>query len=165
MVSDAEITDELPEDLDITGLVGPYVFPNTNRRRLPGLLYLVLGAICVGVAVAADGSPRINTGVWIAAIALLAVGGFSIVTAWNTAYDESDALAAAAAVVGFPVRHASAQMNWRGWRSAPVWRILAFSCEDQPTKRALVLVDARSGSVIEHFTEDNPEDWTELDDA
>ena len=33
--SDDDHVDELPEDLDAAGFVGPYLFPNNNRRRVP----------------------------------------------------------------------------------------------------------------------------------
>jgi hypothetical protein len=69
---------------------------------------------------------------------------------------------AATKTVGFPVGHASAQMGWRGLRSKPTWRILVYSSEEPPTKRGLVLVDGVNGEVLEHFVEDNPEDWTDL---
>ena len=36
-LSDADIRDALPEDLDAAGYVGPYLFPNNNRRRIPAL--------------------------------------------------------------------------------------------------------------------------------
>jgi len=39
---DEATRDELPEDLDITAYVGPYVFPNINRRRIPAVMYAVL---------------------------------------------------------------------------------------------------------------------------
>ena len=42
--SDADHVDELPEDLDVAGYVGPYLFPNNNRRRVPGYLYLGIAA-------------------------------------------------------------------------------------------------------------------------
>src|SRR3546814_13572334 len=45
--SDAEVRDELPEDLNASAFVGPYVFPNNNRRRIPGYLYLGLGLACL----------------------------------------------------------------------------------------------------------------------
>ena len=35
---DEEIRDELPDDLDVSGYVGPYTFPDISRRRIPGLL-------------------------------------------------------------------------------------------------------------------------------
>ena len=38
---DEDVRDALPEDLDASGYVGPYLFPNNNRRRVPGVLYLV----------------------------------------------------------------------------------------------------------------------------
>ena len=41
-----EVHDELPDDLDVSGFVGPYLFPNNNRRRVPGYLYLALAAVC-----------------------------------------------------------------------------------------------------------------------
>ena len=44
--------DELPADLDVSGYVGPYQFPDNSRRRIPGYLYLVIAAVCVGVWVA-----------------------------------------------------------------------------------------------------------------
>jgi hypothetical protein len=53
---------------------------------------------------------------------------------------------------------------WRGLRSRPTWRVLVYSAESPPRQRSLVLVDAVDGTVVEHLTEDNPEDdW--LDDA
>ena len=57
------------------------------------------------------------------------------------------------------VGHASAQLGWRGLRSKPTWRILVYSSEEPPTKRGLVLVDGVHGDVLQHFVEDNPEDW------
>ena len=43
MAADEEIRDELPEDLDASNFVGPYMFPNNNRRRIPAVLYGVMG--------------------------------------------------------------------------------------------------------------------------
>mgnify|MGYP001545599517 CR=1 FL=1 len=77
-------------------------------------------------------------------------------------FAETDALVAAAQVTGLVAGPAAAQMTWRGWRSRPVWRVLLFSAEDQPLHRAIVLVDGVTGEVLEHFVEDNPEDWSQL---
>ena len=74
-------------------------------------------------------------------------------------------LVAATRAVGFPVGHASAQLGWRGLRSKPTWRILVYSSEEPPTKRGLVLVDGVKGDVLQHFVEDNPEDWDELSES
>ena len=49
--------DELPEDLDVTAYVGPYVFPDIKRRRIAGTIYVVLGAL-VAVGRARDRQPR-----------------------------------------------------------------------------------------------------------
>jgi hypothetical protein len=86
-----------------------------------------------------------------------------LVTAWSLDVDEQDALVAASRTVGFPVGHASAQMGWRGLLSRPTWRILLYSDETPPAKRGLVLVDGHDGEVVEHFVEENPEDWSKLD--
>ena len=59
--------------------------------------------------------------------------------------------------------HASAQLSWRGLLSRPTWRILLYSAENPPERRGLVLVDGVDASVVAHFVEDNPEDWTALD--
>jgi hypothetical protein len=161
---DADVRDALPEDLDAAGYVGPYLFPNNNRRRIPGILYLVIAAICVGVwALAGDDAVLVNDGVLIGAGILTVVGIYSIVAGWNLEVDERDALVEATRTVGFPVGHASAQLGWRGLLSRPTWRILLYSNEDRPSKRGLVLVDGQHGDVLEWFVEDNPEDWNGFD--
>jgi hypothetical protein len=161
---DAEHRDELPEDLNAAGYVGPYVFPNNNRRRIPGYLYLMLAAVLV-VAWAASGrgdGVLVNGGFLGAAILLAVVGAYSLLAGFDLDVDERDALVAASRTVGFPVGHASAQLGWRGLRSRPTWRILLYSAEEPPTTRGLVLVDGVDGEIVAHFTEDNPEDWSDL---
>ena len=163
-LSDEDIRDALPDDLDAAGYVGPYLFPNNNRRRIPAYLYWAISAICIVVWFTRRGDDPvlINNGVLAAAILLALIGVYSFVTGWDLDVDESDALVAATRQVGFPVGHASAQMGWRGLLSRPTWRILLYSAEDPPDKRGLVLVDGQDGSVIEWFVEENPEDWAEL---
>jgi hypothetical protein len=153
--------DELPDDLDITGLVGPYEFPNNAKRRIASILYLVIGAICIWLGAGVD-SALVNGGLVVVGIGLVAFAVYSYAIAVDTAVEETDALVIAAKTVGFVPGHASAQMSWRGWRSRPEWRILVYSDEEQPEKRAIVLVDGVSGDVREHFVEDNPEDWSDL---
>jgi len=163
-VSDADFRDALPEDLNATGYVGPYLFPNNNRRRIPAYLYWAISAVCLALWFARRGSDPvlINNGVLIAAIILALIGLYSFVAGWNLDVDERDALVAATLQVGFPVGHASAQMGWRGLLSRPTWRILLYSADDPPEKRGLVLVDGVDGSIVEWFVEDNPENWDEL---
>jgi hypothetical protein len=162
---DADVVDELPEDLNAAGYVGPYMFPNNNRRRVPGYLYLGVAALCVAAWALVDDSPYVNGGFLFAAILLAIVGAYQLISGWNLDVDEQDALVAATRAVGFPVGHASAQMGWRGLRSRPTWRILLYSAENPPTRRGLVLVDGVDGEIVEQLVEDNPEDWSDLEGA
>lgn len=150
--------DELPQDLD-PGYVGPYQFPDNARRRIPGALYLVLAVGCVGTWIAAgDDAVLVNDGLLGVGIGLALFGVYSLIAALPTKLDERDALVAATRQVGFPVGHASAQLAWRGLRSRPTWRILLFSADEPPSRRGLVLVDAVDGTVVDHFTEANPDE-------
>jgi hypothetical protein len=159
-----EYRDELPSELDASNLVGPYMFPNNNRRRIPGVLYLATGIVCIAVwAINRGDAPvLVNGGVAIAGVALIAWGLYHLQAGWDLTVDEGDALVAATRAVGFPVGHASAQLAWRGLRSRPTWRILVYSNEPQPSKRGLVLVDGIDAAVISQFVEANPEDWSDL---
>jgi hypothetical protein len=159
-----EVRDELPDDLNAAGYVGPYQFPDNSRRRWPATIYAVIAIVLLIVwLVNRDGgSPRVNDGYLLAAAVLGAVALFSFTSGWRMTVDEKQALVAAQGAVGFPVGHASAQQVWRGFRSRPTWRVLIYSIENPPRQRGLVLVDAVDGSIVEHFTEQNPEtDWTE----
>jgi len=161
---DDDYRDELPADLDVTGYVGPYQFPDNNRRRIPGALYLVVAAGCLALwLTSGDDAVLVNDGFLWVGIALAAIGLYHFVAGWSLKVRETDALAVAARTVGFAVGHASAQLGWRGLRSRPTWRILLYSAEEPPTKRGLVLVDGIDGEVVGHFVEDNPEDWSEFD--
>ncbi|MEZ5230814.1 MAG: hypothetical protein R2710_30320 [Acidimicrobiales bacterium] len=156
--------DELPADLQ-PGLVDheDYLFPNNNRRRIPGFIYLAIAA-CLVIGYAVNGAGVLmNSGILAAGIILAVVGVYSIVAGVNLEIDERDALVASSREVGFPIGHASAQLGWRGLLSRPTWRILLYSADNPPTKRGLVLVDGVDGSIVEQFVEDNPEDWSELD--
>ena len=165
VLSDSDIRDSLPEDLNAAGYVGPYLFPNNNRRRIPAYLYWGISVLCLALYFATKGanSVVVNSGYVAAAIGLTLFGLYSFVVGWNLNVDERDALVAATKQVGFPVGHASAQMGWRGLLSRPTWRILLYSAQDPPEKRGLVLIDGVDGSVVEWFVEDNPEDWSVLD--
>ena len=155
-----ELRDELPEDLD-RGFVGPYQFPDNKRRRVPGVLYLLLAAAALAIAlIAGDDAVLVNRGFVVGAIGLGVIGILHIITAVPMKRDENDALVIATRAVGFPVGHASAQMGWRGFRSRPTWRVLVYSAEDPPDQRGLVLIDAYDGRVIDQLVEENPEDWS-----
>ncbi len=164
--ADPTAAEVLPDDLQ-PHLVDPedYIFPNNNRRRIPGYLYLAIAIGLTVLVLAVDDSLFVNRGLLGAAVILGVVGIYSIISGWNLDIDERDALVAAVAEVGFPIGHASAQMGWRGLFSRPTWRILLYSADEPPTKRGFVLVDGLDGSIIESFTEENPEDWSDLGES
>lgn len=156
--------DQLPEELDASGYVGQYTFPNNNRRRISGLIYAVTGLGCVAVYVAdGSGGVLVNRGLLYGGLFLLALACYHFASGVTLRINETDALVAATKTVGFVVGHASAQLSWRGLISHPTWRILLYSADDPPTKRGLVLVDGVRGTVGDHLVEDNPEDWSALD--
>lgn len=154
-----DIRDELPADLDITGFVGPYQFPDNSRRRIPAAIYLALSAVCIVAWLAwrdAD-TALVNDGFLYggALLALVAIYGFS--ASWRMRIDEREALVRATRAVGFAVGHASAQQVWRGLRSRPTWRVFCYSAQEPPLQRGLVLVDAIDGRIVERLVEDNPD--------
>jgi hypothetical protein len=148
--------DELPEDLDATAYVGPYVFPDIRRRRIAGALYAILGLGVLWGAIATA-----NRGLLFGAILLLAIAGYHFLAGWRLKIDQTEALAVASRTVGFPVGHASAQLAWRGLLSRPTWRILLYSADEPPSMRGLVELDAVDAHVIGDYTERNPEDWSQ----
>lgn len=162
---DDEHRDELPDDLDAAGYVGPYTFPDNKRRRAPGALYLGSGAALMGLWFARGDGVLVNRGFLVGGAVLVAVGLYHLVSSQPLKVDQTDALAAAGREVGFAVGHASAQLGWRGFRSRPTWRLLLYSAEDPPAKRGLVLVDGVDGAIVAHFVEENPEDWSQFTEA
>jgi hypothetical protein len=165
-VPDNEIRDELPQDLDITAIEEPYVFPNNNRRKVPGYLYLFIAAACLAawLFLRTEDSVLINGGMLFAAVVLGVFGAFHLIAGWNLDVDEEQALVEATKAVGFPIGHASAQMGWRGYLSRPTWRVLCYSADSPPSMRGLVLVDGVNGEVVDQIVERNPEDWSEFVD-
>ena len=152
-----EVRDELPGDLDASAFVGAYEFPDNSRRRIPGVIYLVLAAVCLLLYFTAESSVLVNGGFFWAAVILGLAGLFSITSGWRMKVDEKQALVSAQQAIGFPVGHASAQQVWHGLRSRPTWRVLCYSAEEPPLTRGLVLVDAVDGRVLQHLVEPNPE--------
>jgi hypothetical protein len=147
--------DELPEDLDVTAYVGPYLFPTMERRRIPATMYLVLAVLCLLCWLVSS-----NGGLLGAAIFLALVAAYHYACAWPLTIDQTEALLIASRTVGFAVGHSSAQLAWHGLRARPVWRILLYSAESPPVMRGLVQIDAVDGTVMGEYTEPNPEDWS-----
>src|SRR3954454_12907509 len=143
--------DELPEELDVTAYVGPYVFPDIRRRRIAGACYAVIGAASLAGGISAG-----NRGLVFAGVFLLLIAVYHWIAGWPLRVDQTEALAVASRTVGFPVGHASAQLGWRGLLSRPTWRILLYSAEEPPTTRGLVELDAVDAHVIGEYTERNP---------
>lgn len=156
-----ELVDRLPADLDVTAAGEGYRIPDNARRRIPGILYVVIGTAAVAARLASPQAVLINDGVAVAGAALVAFGAFHLVVGRRVRIDERAALVTAQRTVGFPVGHASAQMAWRGLLSRPVWRVLVYSAEDPPLHRGIVVVDAVGGRVVETFVEATPADGSE----
>ena len=154
-----EIRDELPADLNVTAFVGPYKFPDNSRRRLPGVIYIVIAVACFGLWFSQHDakSALVSDGFLAAAILLTVVGSFSLSASWRMTVDEKLALVHATRAVGFAVGHASAQQVWRGFRSRPTWRVMCYSAQEPPLQRGLVLVDAIDARIVECLVESNPE--------
>ncbi len=155
----------LPADLDLSSVVGPYLFPDNSRRRVPGGLYVLTGAAGLGAWLIVDDSVLVNTGFALGSAALILIGFYCLGAGWSLAVDENGALVAAVGAVGFPVGHVSARLGWRGLRSRPTWRILLYSNDSPPTQRGIVLVDGIDGEVVAHFVEANPENWADFDSS
>lgn len=159
--SSAEFRDRLPDELVAITHSDEYSFPDNSRRRIPGFIHIGAGSAVAGLAlIRGDEGPFVNSGLVAGAVLLIVFGVYSVGSGWRMRVDEQEALAAAGSAVGFVVGHASAQQVWRGVRSRPTWRVLCYSSENPPRQRGLVLVDAVSGSVVEHMTQDNEEDWS-----
>ena len=151
--------DALPAELDLDQYVGVTTFPDPGRRRWVGVLWLVVAAVA-GAVVATSGTDGVlvNEGLVVFAIGSALVGAYHLVAGASLELRETDALVIASTEVGFPIGHASAQLGFQGLLARPVWRILLYSADNPPTKRGMVLIDGRVGTVLGNYVEDNPED-------
>lgn len=131
----------IEEELD-ANTVGVYRFPSPQRRRLAGWVYLTMAVLAV---VAVEG--------WVVSAGLAALGIWHFLAAWPLEIDETEALRVAGSAADFPVGHASAAVRFAGWRSRPRWAVVLYSAADPPDQRALVVVDAVNGEVVESYRE------------
>ena len=114
-IKDEEVTDALPDDLDVHGFVGPYQFPDNSRRRIPGFLYLFFSIVFFLLAKFFDSSPFTNWGYVAAAITLALVGIYHLQGGWKLSIDETDALVEAAKLQ--VSRSVTLQLKWFGEES------------------------------------------------
>lgn len=137
---DRDLADQIAieEELD-ANVEGEYRFPSPERRRLSGWVFVVAAIIS---AFAFDGG-------WTVGIGFAALAVWMFLSSWPLAVDEHQAMRNAAAVVDFPIGHASAAIRFHGWRSRPRWSVLLYSAADPPDRRALVLIDAITGDPID----------------
>lgn len=140
----------VPEDLDASA-GGPYRMPSPRRRRMSGIVLLVVAA-----GVAALSFLDLPDALIAGALGLALLGLYHLATGWELGISERSALELANREVGFPVGHASAALGYQGWRSRPVWNVLVYEAEDPPSRRGLVRVDAREGQVMETYVEEIP---------
>jgi hypothetical protein len=131
----------IEDELD-ANLAGAYHFPSPQRRRISGWVYLAISMLAL---LAIDG--------WVVAAGLAALGVWHLLSAWPLIVDETEALKIAGSTVDFPVGHASAAVRFAGWRSRPRWAVVLYSASDPPDERALVVVDAVAGDVVETYWE------------
>jgi hypothetical protein len=128
----------IEEELD-SNVAGEYRFPSPARRRISGWVFVVFGVVA---ALSFDGG-------WLVSLGFLVLALWQFLSAWPLNVDEKKAMTVAATAVDFPVGHSSAAVRFRGWRSRPRWSIVLYSATEPPDRRALVVVDAVDGAIVE----------------
>ena len=128
----------IEEELD-SNVVGPYRFPSPVRRKVSGWV-LVVAALIVSVTV---------EGGWLPALGLIGLAAWLFASAWPLQVDEESALRIASQSVDFPVGQASGAVTFKGLRSRPRWAVILYSASEPPDERALVIIDAVEGEVVE----------------
>ena len=130
----------IEEELD-ANLEGEYTFPSPRRRRTAAWVLDVAALAAVGAIEGAGG--------WIVGATLTLLSLWLFLSAWPVRFNEHDALSKAASAVPFTVGHAAASLRFRGWRSRPVWSVVLYSAAEPPDERALVVIDAVEGELVE----------------
>ncbi|MFZ0015545.1 MAG: hypothetical protein WAL25_15680 [Acidimicrobiia bacterium] len=137
---DRELADQVSIEAELDANVeGEYHFPSPQRRRIAGWVYVVAAVVSVFAF----------TGGWYVAIGFLGLAAWQFLSAWPLAIDEREAMTTAASAVEFPIGHSSASVRFSGWRSRPRWSVLMYSATEPPDQRALVVVDAITGVIVE----------------
>jgi hypothetical protein len=141
-----DLADEIAieDELD-ANIGGEFRFPAPSRRRIAGWVYLVSGVVA---AFTIDGG-------WIVGLGFASLAAWQFSSSWPLVVDEHQAMTTAAPAVNFPIGHSSASIRFHGWRSRPRWSVMLYSATEPPDQRALVVVDAVTGEIVETpFVED-----------
>lgn len=128
----------IEEELD-ANVEGEYRFPPPARRRISGWIYVGGGVVAL---FAFDGG-------WIAAVGFAVLAGWQFLSSWPLNIDEHEAMTIAGGAVGFAIGHSSASVRFHGRRSRPRWSVMLYSATEPPDQRALVVVDAVNGEIVE----------------
>lgn len=128
----------IEEELD-ANIEGDYRFPAPSRRRIAGSIYVVAGVVA-GFMI--DGG-------WVVGLGFAALAAWQFLSSWPLEVDEREAMTKAATVVDFPIGHSSASVRFHGWRSRPRWSVILYAATEPPDQRALVVVDAVTGDIVE----------------
>ncbi len=128
----------IEEELD-ANIEGEYRFPAPARRRIAAWVYVAAGVVS---AITFEGG-------WIVALGFGFLALWHFLGSWPLEIDEGEALTKAAGAVDFPVGHSSASVRFHGWRSRPRWSVMLYSATEPPDRRALVVVDAVTGDIVE----------------
>lgn len=154
--------DRLPEDLQPGLASDPYEFPDVRRRAWGGALMLCAGVATLALAAIA-GRPYFSAGTIVGGALCIVLGIYVLACSWPLRVGEREAILAAGRAVSFPMGPSSVSIGFKGIRSRPCWRLLVYSPElPRPKKRALVVIDAVDGTLLDVIEEDNPEEaWVE----
>jgi hypothetical protein len=161
----ADLGDELPDDLVPAAARGPYAVPDNARRRRPAVVLAVAGACCVALYLVRGDAVLVNSGTLALGLSLLAAAAYFLLSASPVKVWEDGAIARAKRDAGFEVGHARAQLAWRGLIGRPIWRVLLYEAGEKARRRAVYVIDARNGGIVEHLTETMPAeaDRTDVD--
>ena len=147
--SKEEISDELPQDLDVTKYVGPYQFPSPKKRKTASISIAVVSLACIAFGYNSSNSAMIFGGIALTIVALV-----FFIAGWPLNVSDLNALTQAAGQAPFSVGHASAQLCFTGWASKPRWRVVVFSADDPPSQRGMVEIDAVSEKIVSTYFDD-----------
>lgn len=150
-----ELGDELPEDLIPSAVRDKYSVPDNARRRRPAVVFAVSGVASLALWWSrGEGGVLVNSGFLAAGMAFLLLGAYFAASSRGVRVWEDEAIATAKATTGLRSGKGRAQLAWRGLVGRPVWRVLVHDEAEGRARRGVVIVDAGSGRVVEHLTEE-----------